>query len=77
MKPKIESDVKLSVITELLWQKGVKDKNHPGQNLLDKKPGQNSPNKNLRELKQTPCKDICMYTCATKNRGRFEMCDVL
>jgi len=46
---------------------GGKDKDHLGQNL---------PDKNLCELKQTPCKDICMYACTTKNGGS-EMCDVL
>ena len=41
------------------------DKNTPGQNLPDKKP----PNKTPCELRQTPCKDICMYACTTKNWG--------
>jgi len=37
---------------------------------------QKLPVKNLHELRQTPCKDIDMYTCTTKNWGS-EMCDVL
>jgi len=48
------------------------------QNLPDKNPGQNSPKNNPRELRQTLCKDICMYECTTKNRGvprMAEMCD--
>src|SRR6218665_955557 len=47
------------------------DKNHPGQNLPVKNPRTKPPVKNLRELRQTPCKDIilCMYACTTKNRG--------
>jgi len=27
------------------------------------------PDKNPHELRQTPCKDICMYACTTKNWG--------
>jgi len=53
-----------------------KDKNHSGQNLPDKKLRTKLPEQNPRELNQTPCKDICMHACATKNRGS-EMCDVL
>src|SRR6218665_3360008 len=41
------------------------DKNHPGQNLPDRKDtGQNSQNKNSRELRQTPVKTyvrLCMH----------------
>jgi len=48
-------------------------KTHPGQNLPDKNPGQ-TPDKNPSERRQTPCKDICMYACTTKNWGP-EMCD--
>jgi len=33
-----------------------------------------APDKNPRELRQTPCKDICMYACTTKNGGS-EICD--
>jgi len=53
----------------MYYDRREKDKNDPGQNLPDKNPGQNFPNKNNLELKQTPCKDICMYACTTKNRG--------
>jgi len=52
MKPKIESDVWLSVVTDVFWQKG-NGQNHPEQNLPDKKPWQNPPDKNPRELRQT------------------------
>jgi len=38
------------------------DKNHPGQNLPDKKLRTRPLVKNLRELRQTPCKDTCMYS---------------
>src|SRR6218665_1568415 len=32
-------------------------------------PRQNTPDKNPRELRQTSCKDICIYVCTTKNWG--------
>ena len=60
MKPKIESDLYLSVVTDVFW--------HPGQNLLDKKtfPGQ----KLLRTKTNPPVKTyVCMYACTTKNWG--------
>jgi len=39
---------------------GGRTKTTPDKTFQTKNPGQNSQNKNFRELRQTPCKDICM-----------------
>jgi len=84
MKLKIESDVYLSVVMDVFWQKGTY-KNHPEQNLPDKKPGQNLPVKNPRELRKTTIKThVCMHVLLKIGRGirdvwrtlgGSEMCD--
>jgi len=53
---------------------GGKDKNHPGQNLPDKNPGQDSPNKI-----QLPVKTyVCMHVLLKIEDGEwYEMCDIL
>ena len=58
MKPKILSDVCLAVCCNgcILTEAGT-DKERPWQNPLVK---------NFRELRQTPFKHICMYSCTTK-----------
>ena len=56
---------------------GGRTKTTPDKTFQTRNPGQNSPNINHRELRQTPCKDICMYACTTKKGGvGFKMCDV-
>ena len=59
MKPKIENDVYLSVVMDVFWQKGGRTKTTRTK----------SPRENLRELRQIPWKDICLYACTTKNGG--------
>ena len=49
------------LLQRMYYDRRRTDKDHPGQNLPDKKPGQNSHNKNPHELRQTPCKDVFMH----------------
>ena len=58
------------LLYQIYYDRGETDKTFQTKN-----PGQNFPNKNHRELRQTPCKDICMYACTTKTGGS-EMCAV-
>ena len=64
MKPKIESGLVFCCNGYIILTEGVTDKNHPERNLPGKKNPDQPPNKNPRELTQTPCKDMyvcCMY----------------
>jgi len=48
-------------------REGGRTKSTPDKTFQTKNPDK-TPVKNLRELRQTPWKDICMYACTTKNR---------
>src|SRR6218665_1971344 len=52
------SDVLLSIVTKCIMTEGKRTKTTPNKTFQTKNAGQNSPNKNPRELNQTPCKDI-------------------
>ena len=68
MKPKIESDVYLSVVMDVFWQKGDGQKPTPDKAFQAKTPDKTSPVKNLRELR---------HMHVLQKMGGSEMCDVL
>jgi len=60
---------------DVFWQKeGQTESQKPPWTEPSK---QKAPDKNSRNLGQTPCIDICMYACTTENGGGSEMCDEL
>ena len=76
MKPKIGSDVKLSVVADVLWQKGDGQKSPWTKPFRQNAQDKTRRAKTLANQDKPPAKTyLCMQVLL--KLGRSEMCDVL